>query len=129
MRQISNSKPKAIKDHRCDYCNQAINKGDTYDSQTNTYEGTIYTWKAHLSCSKLTNDLNMFDEISSGVTDGDFQDFVNEKYHDLCIDELIEDNGIKFNDRLKILKDYFNKKQELNEIEVIFEEIKPKNTI
>ena len=97
METLSNSKPKARKDHRCDYCGGVVNKGE------------IYTWKAHLSCTKLANDLNMFEESSEGVTDADFQEYVAEKYHDLCVEELVEDSAMNFNERLESVKDYFSK--------------------
>lgn len=95
MENLSNQKPKARKEHICDYCNGLINVGEVYDNQTNVYEGKIYSWKSHLSCQELASDLNWFDDFSEGLTESDFSDLVNQSFNDLQIILKQEENDLK----------------------------------
>jgi hypothetical protein len=100
MKTIRTNKRVAHKIHWCSYCYGVIKKGEVYESQTNTFEGELYTWKAHLSCQELASKLNMFDHCDEGVTADDFHEFVNEKYSDL--------NGppeLSWKERLQYIKD------------------------
>ena len=57
---IRSSKPKANKEHKCMWCGGIIKKGEVYDKQI--IKGDyIYTWKNHLKCLKLYNELEMYD--------------------------------------------------------------------
>ena len=79
---LSTSKPKAAIEHICDYCGGIINKGEIYNKANLKYDGEFYTWKNHIKCGNLANDLNMFDDLwTDGLTSEDFgdnvQDFLN----------------------------------------------------
>lgn len=80
MTTLSNSKPKARKEHQCNYCSGIIKKNEVYENQTNVYEGDMYTWKSHLKCSEITSHFNMHDEYSEGLTEDAFRDYITEAY-------------------------------------------------
>lgn len=79
---LSSRKPKARKNHVCDFCLGVIEKGTVYESQTNVYDG-LYVWKSHADCTKIANHLNMFDDCDEGLTGEDFQEFITTEYCDL----------------------------------------------
>lgn len=56
VQTLSNKEVKARKEHTCNYCGGKINKGEVYKNYNLKYEDTMYTWKNHLKCSKLTSE-------------------------------------------------------------------------
>lgn len=60
MELISATQPKANKDHVCNWCKGVIKRGEIYDKAC-CKDDYIYTWKNHLKCSKLCDDLEMYD--------------------------------------------------------------------
>ncbi|TDQ27664.1 hypothetical protein [Tenacibaculum caenipelagi] len=108
METLNSSKPKARKEHRCNFCWGVIPKGEVYESQTNVYEGTIYTWKAHTSCQDIARELKMFEDAGSeGVCDGMFSEYINEEYH--LLTETSKDESVilpktTFQERLEYVK-------------------------
>ena len=86
---LSNKKVKARKEHTCNYCGGKINKGEIYEISSLKYEGTIYPWKNHLKCDKLTSDLTMFDDLyGEGLDEETFNEIVQEFiYKNLSEDE------------------------------------------
>lgn len=68
METISTSTPKARKQHRCNFCEGVIEKGEAHDQQTNKHDGVVYQWRAHFRCSKIANTLNMYEYCDEGLT-------------------------------------------------------------
>ena len=88
---ISNKKSKARKEHLCSYCEGTIKIGEIYGNSTHKYEGHIYTWKNHLKCQKLAEDLGMFHDLWSDGLDSDefmynVQEFLNINIDDADIE-------------------------------------------
>lgn len=77
MITIRNSKPKARKIHKCNFCLQAIEKGIVYHNQVNIYDGELYEWKTHSKCSEVADKLKMFDDADEGVGSDDFWEHIN----------------------------------------------------
>lgn len=71
----------ARKEHKCNFCGETIHVGEKYDWQKNVSEGSIYEWKAHLSCCSIASKLSMYDYADEGVTDDDFKEMINEEYN------------------------------------------------
>lgn len=106
MNNVNNKKPKARKDHICSFCTGTINKGEVYNSQTNTYEGEIYVWKSHIKCSEIAYSLRMFDDADEGVTSEDFVEYINNEFYE--IDESKPSyNHKQFLDRLDVVIAYY----------------------
>lgn len=68
----------ARKIHVCDTCGGSILQGETYEHQTNKFDGELYSWKNCEKCKDI-RDL-MFGEgyYPNGVTSQDFWDFVRD---------------------------------------------------
>jgi hypothetical protein len=81
MLQLREKDVKAIKEHKCNYCNRIVEKGEVYNNSTNVHDGRIYDWKGHLDCMELANELKMYDDCDEGVTSEDFMEYVNEYYN------------------------------------------------
>lgn len=47
---------KARKQHRCIWCGQAINKGDTYVDERSVYDGSIQRHRWHPECIQDARD-------------------------------------------------------------------------
>ena len=90
METLNNTTPKARKEHQCNFCEHKINKGEVYNSQTNVYEGDIYTWKSHTRCAEIASELRMFDDAYDGVTAEYFWNSINSAYQDIMIDTNAE---------------------------------------
>lgn len=71
---------KARQEHICDYCDQKITIGETYESQTCVNTDRIYRWKSHLSCLEIVHKLHMFSDFwyDEGLTAENFRDYVDE---------------------------------------------------
>ena len=79
MRTIKASKPKARKEHVCNYCYNKIKIGEIYNYFVNVYDGDLYDWKNHISCGLIASQLRMFDNADEGLTADDFiQEILNE---------------------------------------------------
>lgn len=50
------SKPKARKDHVCEFCGQAIRKGEKYSYETGKYEGEMFARKLCLVCKNILDN-------------------------------------------------------------------------
>jgi len=88
METLRYTKPKARKEHVCDFCYDKINKGEVYNSQTNTYDGDIYTWKTHNKCSEIASKLKMYDDADEGVSGDMFIEYINDYYSDLNQEQI-----------------------------------------
>ncbi|WP_300440632.1 hypothetical protein [Christiangramia sp.] len=77
---ITQGKRKARKEHICDWCNSKILIGELYNHAVLKYDD-IYTWKNHIECMKIAQELDMFSETGSEGLDADsFNDFVNYEF-------------------------------------------------
>lgn len=84
MEIITTAKPKARKNHLCNFCGLIINKGEIYNYAVNKYEGEIYSWKTHEDCMKIATKLNMWDSCyDEGLTEEAFQETIHYEYIDL----------------------------------------------
>ncbi|MDB0600304.1 hypothetical protein PL373_13270 [Tenacibaculum maritimum] len=113
METLTNTTPKARKEHQCNFCGGIIEKGEVYQSQTNVYEGDIYTWKSHTTCQQIVRELNMFEEADdNGVCDGMFSEYINETYSNLTdteTGELMILPKTTFQERLSFVKQHYLK--------------------
>jgi len=82
MKTLSRSKPKARVKHKCDFCDEIISVGEIYERSTNIYDNEIYTWKSHITCMKIADKLDMFDDCDEGVTSSDFREYIDQYYYD-----------------------------------------------
>jgi len=83
MEIISTSKPKARKEHTCNYCAGRIQKGEVYE-RSYLKNDDPYVWKSHLNCSAIATKLDMFNNCDvEGLTDDDFQEMIREAYSDM----------------------------------------------
>ncbi len=63
---------KARKQHRCDWCREAIEKGESYEYQTYIWDGRVYDWKAHEACSRVASAIWDYAEPDDGMDSGLF---------------------------------------------------------
>jgi len=92
----------AIKEHKCDYCLMAIEKGTKYIKSVYKFEGTIYAWKSHSNCQNIAHKLGMFQDCEDGVTSDDFQETIHCQHDQICGDAT----GLSFADKLQFLLAY-----------------------
>lgn len=78
---ISSSKVRARKEHRCSFCGFGIIKGEVYHKSTLKCD-EIYTWKSHLHCDRLVEELRMNDDYGEGISEQDFHDYVWEFFRE-----------------------------------------------
>ena len=50
---MTNKDVVARKEHRCDWCNLKINKGEKYNYQTFIVDGEFCDWHSHLACVRV----------------------------------------------------------------------------
>ncbi|EOS47185.1 hypothetical protein C810_01501 [Lachnospiraceae bacterium A2] len=76
------SKPKARKDHVCEFCIQTIRKGEKYSYETGKYEGEMFVRKLCLVCK------NILDKFCNESGDEEFSwDWITDWLCDLyCYD-------------------------------------------
>lgn len=99
MENISTSRPKARKDHVCDYCGLIISKGIVYDRQVNKMNGDLYIWKNHVVCQELASMLNMFDgPCDEGLTGESFQEYIRDEYMSLVNEKIETDETFVYPD-------------------------------
>ncbi len=53
MEQITVTRPRARTPHTCNLCVRVIQPGETYERQTNLFDGRIYTFKTCAHCQQL----------------------------------------------------------------------------
>lgn len=81
---------KAKKFHRCDYCNQKIDLGETYSNQFNRVSEGVYTWKSHLHCDEIASKLKMHDDADDGVSADDFYEYIRNEFMQIMSDSYNE---------------------------------------
>ena len=105
MEVLSRSKPKARKEHKCDFCYGKIQKGEVYDNQVCKHD-YLYTWKSHFRCGNIASKLGMHDDCDEGVTGEDFHEFIINEYL-----RLLNDENVKippFSEQLDFVCNYYN---------------------
>ena len=108
MKIIKQSTQTARKQHKCNWCELAINKGEKYESSVNINDGIIFTWKNHISCSEIASKLKMWDGVwNEGLTAEDFQECIKEEYQNITSLKYPETYASEeFEDQLGIVKNY-----------------------
>lgn len=113
MIELKTLEPIARKEHKCMYCGGAIKKGEKYERGTYLNDGYIYDWIAHISCTDLASELNMWDNVDGGLSEDDFREFINDKYAEIMSDnynDIWESEEFimpDFLDKVEFLKEYF----------------------
>ena len=69
---------KARKPHKCDWCGKSIGKGEQYEYQKYVYDGEMYDWKAHLSCSRIATAIWDYVDPDEGMSSDEFMDGCQE---------------------------------------------------
>lgn len=68
--EISSSHPKARKEHRCEWCNQKILKGEKHFHRSYRFEGNFNNGRMHLEC-ELAMDKSDHGDLQDGWIPGD----------------------------------------------------------
>ena len=84
MEILNSEYRKANKDHKCQFCSNAITNGSTYNYDTIKGDDGLYTWKSHIHCLDLVSKLDMMDYCDDGVTAQQFYDRIYDYYCDKC---------------------------------------------
>ena len=86
---------KARKNHKCDFCNGDIPRGEEYCYSTIKNEGAVYTWKTHIKCNDISIRYDMYENYDSDGPDSyGFKKLVDEILFNL---ELTEKISILYN--------------------------------
>ena len=83
METLSYTQRKARKSHRCNFCSGEIEPGETYNISGHKYDGELYSWKSHIKCGDVANELRMFDDCDEGVTEDYFNEAIREEFSDI----------------------------------------------
>jgi hypothetical protein len=107
------TKRKAIKPHKCNYCELPIHKGSLYEVGVFKFDDSVYTWKNHIACAEIASKLKMYDYCDEGLTEEDFQENISEEYQRIMSDtqnELYESEGFvypPFSERLRFVMNHY----------------------
>ena len=72
---LDRSDRKARKPHSCDYCGEAIEKGEVYDWSKHIYDGQHYEWHCHKRCALIAREIwDYVDPDDLGMSEDDFMD-------------------------------------------------------
>jgi hypothetical protein len=55
--RLSDSTPKARKEHKCMTCYITVNVGEVYSKEAYVYEGKVYSWITCADCALIQNDV------------------------------------------------------------------------
>lgn len=101
----------ARKQHKCDWCERVIEKGEEYERQKFKYDGEFCEWHAHLACSRVASAIWDYADPYDGMDSDQFDEncaevccrFIcpdcenwNDEFHDCeldksyCIDRMDE---------------------------------------
>ena len=95
------SEPKEIKsrkEHRCDFCSEKIIVGQKYTKSSYANDGSVYHWKVHNYCDKLSHTLKMYEDFNEGVTMDDFMENVSEAHQEILTSIIPTEDINKFSD-------------------------------
>ncbi len=87
MEILSTRIRKAKKTHHCNFCNGIIAIGAQYEARAIKHFDHFYTWKSHIRCNKIAEELDMFDLCDDGVTADDFREIIMQEYITLQTDK------------------------------------------
>ena len=109
MKALSIKRPKAKKQHVCDFCGLKIEIGEVYELQNNVNEGTIYQWKSHLECNKIALE-RILDNLLTNACK------YNKKNGTVFIDIIknkmtIRDTGVGIKNTTKIFQRYYKENE------------------
>jgi hypothetical protein len=62
----------ARKQHKCDWCEKPINKGEEYERQKFKYDGEFCEWHAHLACSRVVSAIWNYADPDEGMSSDEF---------------------------------------------------------
>ena len=80
---LSDTKPKARKDHRCSCCLGLIRKGVTYSRTTCIYDGRMYDWLSCPGCDDIASAVfNWIAYADEGVTADDYDEWARDHQDD-----------------------------------------------
>jgi len=110
---LKETEPKARKEHKCNWCGQAIEKGEVYQSSVHIYDGHKYTWKNHISCMEIAIKLDMFD--GDPVDQEHFKESIFWAYKDILLEKGVKITSRHeyqpFSEQIKMVKQkYLNNK-------------------
>lgn len=72
---------KAIKAHRCNFCQNKIESGTKYNYSFLIYCGDAYDFKSHIHCGLIATKLNMYKGCEDeGLSTDIFCEFISETY-------------------------------------------------
>ncbi len=77
----------ARKEHRCDWCEEAIKKGEKYHYETFIFEGKFYDWHSHLACSRVVSAIWDYADPDEGMSSDQF----DESCHEVCREFICPD--------------------------------------
>lgn len=95
---------KANKEHRCDFCEEKIMKGDNYIKSTHKHDGDIYDFKTHDYCAELASKMKMYDDADEGLTQEGFMESVSEAHYTFMIGKFSNGDREKYGDVIEQLR-------------------------
>lgn len=73
--------PKAMKQHKCEFCGKIIEKGERYFYYAGKYDGRFFTTKYCLICEKITSEY--CSEIDNEYDEDEVREWLHDKHcHD-----------------------------------------------
>ena len=112
MHLIEDKEVKAKKEHRCNFCDMPIKKGETYYYQKyldnkKSYPRVYNVWKSHLRCGEIALVLDMYDHYNDEVTKDDFWNDIQIAYHAIFDELPIDSNELEDIEKLDKVCDHF----------------------
>ena len=107
---------KAKKQHRCYFCCNSINVGDSYIRAAYKAD-EFYVCKTHKSCSDIADKLKMYDDAWEGVSTDDFQENIKYEYQDIMSkqhNEIYESKGFiypSFDKQLEFVINHYKQQE------------------
>lgn len=83
MHTLSSSKPKARKEHKCDFCYGKIHPGEKYSNSFNIHDGETYSFKSHLLCLEMITVCKMKDDYDEGISHDHWLESIRDEYQDV----------------------------------------------
>lgn len=116
MESIARRYRKAKKEHICELCGNTISVGEKYCYQFNKDGSDVWSFKSHLECDFLCNELWYYIDPWDGMTEDEFIDGVRDfcrhmicpkcpKWNTTCY-ECTDDNDFCTEECVKVLKEY-----------------------
>ena len=68
----------ARKEHKCDWCEKLISKGEEYERQKFKYDGEFFEWHTHLACSRVASAIWDYADPDDGMDSDQFDEYCAE---------------------------------------------------